>query len=504
MGSAVMQSPGYLWVYFVYGLAFFSMGLAILLEISHGSETHLRTALRPLAAFGLLHGLHEWLEMFSAMGHLPMQRELGLLWDGIRLGLLAFSFLSLTAFGAALLSQKPWWRRASLLLPLTQAAIWGVGVLVLRSKFAPGATLLGAGEAWTRYLLGVPSALIASGGLIMQQRAFRQAGMVKFGQDSLWAAVGFAWYGAVGQVFVRASALAPSNVINDAAFLRVVGVPIQFVRAGAAVVASVFVMRFLRAFEVEVQRQLQELRTARLREAERRQALRGELLRRVVSAQEAERKRVARELHDDTGQALTAIGLGLRAVSRALQQNSSKAVDNLGQLESLVDRSLDDLQRLIADLRPSHLDDLGLPAALRWYGNELEDRTDLEIEFNLEGEPRPIEPPMNTALFRVAQEALTNVIKHADASKVVLHLTYLPQAVSLQVTDDGRGFDMSSLAAKGRTSWGLLGMEERASLLGGDLAMESSIGKGTCIRVTIPNQSSAKEGSDGNEAATGG
>lgn len=499
-----MQTPGYLWIYFVYGLAFFSMGLAILLEISHGSETHLRTALRPLAAFGLLHGLHEWLEMFGAMGHLPMQQEFGLVWEGIRLGLLAFSFLSLTAFGAALLSQKPWWRRASLLLPLTQAAIWGVGVLVLRSRFPAGATLMGAGEAWTRYLLGVPSALIASGGLIMQQRAFRRAGMVKFGQDSLWAAVGFAWYGAVGQVFVQASALAPSNVVNDVAFLKAVGVPIQFVRAGAAVVASVFVMRFLRAFEVEVQRQIQELRTARLEEAERREALRGELLRRVVSAQEAERKRVARELHDDTGQALTAIGLGLRAVSRAIQQNPAKAVENLGQLESLVDRSLDDLQRLIADLRPSHLDDLGLPAALRWYGNEIEERTDLKVEFHLDGDPQPIEPPMNTALFRVAQEALTNVIKHAQASKVVLHLSYLPEAVSLQVIDDGRGFDKNSLTARGRESWGLLGMEERANLLGGELAMESSVGQGTCIRVKIPYQSSAQEERDGNETSVGG
>jgi len=498
------QDPGYLWIYFIYGLAFFSMGLAILLEISHGSETHLRTALRPLAAFGLLHGLHEWLEMFGAMGHLPMQVEIGAAWDGIRLGLLAFSFLSLTAFGAALLSQRPWWRRASLLLPLTQAAIWGVGVLILRSRFTPGPMLMGAGEAWTRYLLGVPSALIASVGLLIQQRAFRQAGMVKFGQDSLWAAVGFAWYGAVGQVFVRASALVPSNVINEDAFLRAVGIPIQFVRAGAAVVASVFVMRFLRAFEVEVQRQIQELRAARLEEAERREALRGELLGRVVSAQEAERKRVARELHDDTGQALTAIGLGLRAVSRAIQQNPAKAVDNLGQLESLVDRSLDDLQRLIADLRPSHLDDLGLPAALRWYGNELESRTDLEVEFHLEGEPKRIEPSMNTALFRVAQEALNNVIKHAEATKVVLDLRYLPDAVSLQVIDNGRGFDQGGLAAKGRTSWGLLGMEERASLLGGELFMESSVGSGTCIRVTIPYGSSAQEGRDGNEAAVGG
>jgi signal transduction histidine kinase len=498
-----MPSASFLWIYFIYGLAFFSMGLAILLEISHGSETHLRAALRPLAAFGLLHGIHEWLDIFGAIGRLPLQDAVGIGWDGIRLGLLAFSFLSLTAFGAALLSQRSWWRRASLLLPLTQAAAWGIGVLVLRSDFAPGGELMGAGEAWTRYILGVPSALIASVGLIMQQRAFRRAGMVRFGRDSLWAAVGFAWYGAVGQVFVRASALPPSNVLNDAAFLRGVGIPIQLVRAGAAVLASVFVMRFLRAFEVEVQRQLQELRVARLEGAERREALRGELLRRVVSAQEAERKRVARELHDDTGQALTAIGLGLRAVSRAIQQNPKKAADNLGQLESLVDRSLDDLQRLIADLRPSHLDDLGLPAALRWYGNELEERTGLEIDFELDGEPQPVDPPVNTALFRVAQEALTNVVKHAQAAQVGMHLRYSSDGVSLQVSDDGVGFDQDALSDKGRASWGLLGMEERATLLGGTLSVQSKAGSGTCVLVTIPYRASVQEEADDNEASIG-
>ncbi len=501
--SAVTAGSGFFWVFFFYGLTFFSMGLAILLEIGRGSDSHLRNALRPLAAFGLLHGLHEWLEMFGALGNLPLQDAAPLAWPAVRLGLLAFSFLSLTAFGAAVLSQRSWWRRLSLLFPLVQAGIWGVGVLVLRGHYPAGEVLLSAGEAWTRYVLGVLSGLVASVGLVMQQRTFRRAGLVQFGRDSLWAAVGFGWYGLIGQLFVGRSPLPPSTVINDELFLALSGIPIQLVRAGAGLVAAVFVMRFLRAFEVEVQQQIEELRAARLEEAERREQLRGELLRRVVAAQEAERKRVARELHDDTGQALTAIGLGLRGVGRSIDADSSKAKGHLLELELLVEQALEELQRMIGDLRPSHLDDLGLPAALRWYAKEIEDRADLPVDVKVLGEPRSLDPPVSTALFRIAQEALINVLKHAAASRVEVTLFFAAKAVSLEVKDDGRGFDRRAVAGAGGTAWGLVGMEERATLLGGEMELESQPGEGTCVRVSIPYREE-REGEHADETALGG
>jgi signal transduction histidine kinase len=473
-------------VFLIYGLAFFSMGLAVLLEIGRGSGSHLRAALRPLAAFGILHGWHEWLEMFELLDRLPLQAQIGPLWLGLRFGLLAFSFLSLSAFGAALLSQEDWWRRVSLLVPLTLAALWGVGFLFLRGRYSPGQELIAVADAWTRYILGAPSALLASTGLIRQQFAFRRAGMVKFGQDSLWAAVGFAWYGAIGQVFVGESALPPSTVLNQQAFLDWLGIPIQLVRALAALVASVFVIRFLQAFEVEVQAQISQLRADQLREAERRQKLRGELLGRVVSAQEAERRRVARELHDDTGQALTAVGLGLRGVAQLVEEHPEKARQNIHQLEDLVGRALDELQRLIADLRPSHLDDLGLPATLRWYASELENRGVLKVKVEILGEAKHVDAAVNTTLFRVAQEALTNVVKHANVDRASLSLHYGEAVVTLEVRDRGIGFRPAGLDESNRSSWGLMGMEERASLLGGSFKIKSIPGQGTSIRVAIP------------------
>lgn len=473
-------------VYFLYGLAFFSMGQAIFLEQAQCSDERLRHALRPLGVFGVLHGMHEWMEMFDRIGVLEPNLLYLVLWEWARLSMLAFSFLSLAAFGASLLSPDERARRTSLLLPLLMAAVWSVGLLSMRGSYE-FAALLNVTDVWTRYTLAIPASVVAAAGLVNQQRRFRQVGLAQFGRDSLWAAVSFFWYGVVGQAFTRASLLFPSNILNQDVFYDVFGFQVQILRAGAALVAAFFVIRFLRSFEVERRAQISALQAARLEEAEQRQALSGQLYRRVVDAQEAERQRVARELHDETGQALTAIGLGLRGVSAMLNQDKEVAAQNLRQLEGLVDQSLTELQRLIADLRPSHLDDLGLPATLRWYASEVQKRTGLQVHVEISGEPHALLREVNTALFRIVQEALTNTVKHARARSAQVRLIFEPTTVTVRIQDDGLGFDAGRISRQGRRPWGLEGMRERAGLLGGTLELDSIPGLGTTISVTIPN-----------------
>jgi signal transduction histidine kinase len=252
-------------------------------------------------------------------------------------------------------------------------------------------------------------------------------------------------------------------------------------------VAAVFVMRFLRAFQVETERKIAELQAARLQEAQQREALRGELFNRIVAAQEVERQRIARELHDETGQALTAVGMGLRGAASSLKQ---KDLDRTGQilhnLEELSSNSLVELQRLIADLRPSHLDDLGLSSALRWYASDVQERTSINVKVEINGGEQPVASPAKTALFRIVQEALTNVIKHAGATAAFIRLSYTQDAVKVQVSDNGKGFEAQARGSRGRTSWGLKNMEERAALLGGTFQVHSTPGQGTTINVSIP------------------
>jgi len=194
-------------VYFFYGLAFFSMGLLVMIEGSRASDLRLRRALRPLAAFGMVHGVHEWLEMYNGIANLLGQITPDFM-QAAQLMMLTFSFLSLAAFGSYLITTREGNWRLMLMIPLVMEAIWAFGIFIMRSKY-PVDILWQVADVWTRYSLAVPGAALAAVGLVVQQREFRKTGLISFGRDSLWAAVAFAWYGIVGQMFTQESPLIP-------------------------------------------------------------------------------------------------------------------------------------------------------------------------------------------------------------------------------------------------------------------------------------------------------
>ncbi len=477
-----MNQPSLIVIYFFYGLAFFSMGLLVAMEGGRSTDARLRMALRPLAGFGLVHAAHEWLEMFKAMGH--FNDFMLSMYPHVALSILAFSFLSLAAFGAYLVlgSESTW--RVSLIIPLGLEAVWVYGLLAFKGHYLPD-EMYPVADVWTRYSIAIPAGLLAAAGLIIQQRAFRRAGLVSFGRDSLWASVAFGWYSLVGQVFTRPSQLPPSTFLNTELFLAIFGFPVQLLRALTAVFASIFVIRFLRAFQVESDRQIAELQEARLLESQQREQLRGELFRKVVSAQEAERQRIARDLHDETGQSLTAIGMGLRGLSDVSDEKRRR--ETLSHLQSLTSDALKELQRIIADLRPAHLDDLGLSATLRWYASRIHELTSIHVRVDIEGDEPALDDAVKITIFRIVQEALTNIIKHADATNVNVHLYYRNDEAMIFIRDNGRGFDMNAVQSRiERASLGLAGMEERAMLLGGSLDVRSRPSYGTEVEAVIP------------------
>jgi signal transduction histidine kinase/DNA-binding response OmpR family regulator len=230
------------------------------------------------------------------------------------------------------------------------------------------------------------------------------------------------------------------------------------------------------AVAIQQARLFEQIRAGR----ERLRLLSGQLLR----AQETERRSIARELHDEIGQALTALRINLQALQRG------KAADLKPRLDeslSIVDRTLQQVRDLSLDLRPSMLDDLGLQAALRWYLDRVGQRAGLAVQFVAGAVDTPLPPELQTVCFRVAQEALTNVVRHARASKVRVEMRLAGAELELLVLDDGAGFDVRAAMARATRggSLGLLGVRERVTLLGGRIALESS-DKGTEVRVWLP------------------
>ena len=204
-------------------------------------------------------------------------------------------------------------------------------------------------------------------------------------------------------------------------------------------------------------------------------------VRRVVEAQELERARLARELHDETGQALTSILLGLKSLDDRATADDERAA--VSELRELVVSTLQNVRKLAVELRPATLDDFGLVPALERLRDVVEEQggISVDIESNLADARLPSE--VETALYRIVQEAFTNVLKHASASRVSVRLDRRADTVTLVVHDDGRGFDPAT-ARQG--SLGLVGMRERAALLGGHLTVESSEDAGTMVKAKVP------------------
>jgi signal transduction histidine kinase len=474
-------------VYFFYGLSFFVMGLAILLESGHSTKLDFARALRPLIWFGLIHGCHEWFEMF-----LIIRTQLYGLSNPpwvlpIRLIALAASFLFLIAFGARLVTgvEK---RRLYIVMLSVITAIWVIGLLGVVINQSSPALRAAAADVYTRYALAIPGAALATWGLLLQRRRFIKIGMPSIGRDVLLAAVAFGLYG-LGQLFSASSIIFPSYYFNSDVFIHIFGFPVQVFRAGCATMAAVFITRSLRVFQVESNLRIEELRDAQLAEQERLDALKAELLHRTVIAQESERQRIARELHDETGQTLTALGMGLRGMSEMISTNRNRAIEQAHQLERLAMAGVEELQRMVAGLHPPQLDDLGLLAALRWYGSDINARSGIKVNIVNHGVKPQISSDVRSVVFRIAQEAITNGVRHAKASVIDVQLDYSVDNIYLRVEDNGQGFNTDVVLKKkpGKpTAWGLLGMVERAALVGGTCNIFSVPGKGTLIEVNVP------------------
>ena len=199
---------------------------------------------------------------------------------------------------------------------------------------------------------------------------------------------------------------------------------------------------------------------------------------------EDERIRISRQVHDELGQALTGLKMDLYWMSTRLPKNAKAVQEKIRLMSNSIDETIQTVRRISTELRPGILDDLGLVAALEWQAHEFQHRTGIQCRVTSDLQEAILDEDLNTAFFRIFQETLTNIIRHANASRVDVHLQRESGNLVLQVRDNGRGISEAEIS--NTQSIGLLGMRERAALLGGEVTFQGIPDKGTIVRVAIP------------------
>lgn len=205
---------------------------------------------------------------------------------------------------------------------------------------------------------------------------------------------------------------------------------------------------------------------------------------RILNAQEGERVRISRELHDDTGQALTLLLIRLQLVENHSAEPAVKR--EIADLRGLVGETLDGVRRLAVHLGPGVLEDLGLRSAIEWLVDRVRLEAGLRVKLKIVGDCEDVPAEVGVAVFRVAQEALTNVVRHARAESVSVRLVAHADMLQLTIEDDGLGFSLEDARARPGSSIGLFGMTERIALINGRIDIDSKPGHGTTVRATVP------------------
>jgi signal transduction histidine kinase len=470
-------------VFFIYGLAFFGMGITMALESGRSPALAQARVLQPLAAFGLIHGTHEWMEAYLMQAESfgpPLPDWL----PWLRLGFLIASFASLFLYGIQMLLLVSPYRLGKRIFRFSVFGAYALFILfnISSAYLREPIPLTGILDGLARYLLAVPAAMLAALALRAQGRNAREQGRVRMSTSLSIASFGFAIY-TLTQIFVHPIDMFPARFINEAAFLAFTGFPIQLIRTVMAILITYGLVRATQSMEEERKTELFAAQQSRLEALEKQEEIRRELLRHTVQAQEDERARIARELHDETSQILSAFMLEL-ATLRELAKRKPQMKSIVDKLQELSRQMSQGLYSMVHDLRPAQLDDLGLVPALKSLLDSECCPKGMQVTFEVSGAQRRLESLIETVLFRVAQEALTNVTRHAGINEASMRLDYAPETITLGVLDSGKGFDPNEPLRPPR-GWGLEGMRERVASVGGQLNLYSAPGRGTTVEVVI-------------------
>jgi signal transduction histidine kinase len=448
-------------ILFTYGQVFFVLGLAIAWQSRRHSRLDLARSLGWLGAFGLIHGLHEWGDIF-----IPIQAEyLSRAWvETLSMGqvcLLAFSFACLFQFGAETLRPLYPRMRAIQIVPAGLLIAWATAFL-WSSQVTRGdaAQLIVYANIWARYLMAFPGAVLSGLALIQQTRRRVQAGQfAHISRPFRVAGAALILYAILGGLVVPAARFFPANLLNVDRLTDVLGVPPQVLRSVAGLVLVISIVRGLEIFEVEIDRHIEDM--------ERSQILM------------AERERVSRELHD--GAIQTVYTAGLIAESIRNKMGNDPLAGRMDRVISALQHAIRDLRQFVIELEPSKTGE-GLVEGFQHLAQDPTFQSLIDIKISIDcDESEYFSPLRATHVLAITKEALANAARHARARNVWVTATRLDGQLEVIVTDDGMGFPDEY-----RTGFGLRNMRDRARLLGGTLRIEPMSGQGTQIILNVP------------------
>ena len=475
----------------VYGQVFFVLGLAVALQSLKRSTLALARPLPWLAAFGIVHGFHEWGYLFIPIqsGYLPLELTEALLI--LQLIMKGVSFALLLQFGVELLAaitRYPILPRLRL-LPAAAFLAWTGATLAVSAAFLgfrpdAGAWLpegridealanigapLAIGDVLGRWMLALPGAALAAWGLLASATAVRSVARPPVVLGLRAAAVAFGFYAVLGGLIGLAAPFPPASILNGASVLDAIGVPIEVLRSAAGLVIAVAIILALDLFEQETDRALAEAR--------RRELLAGE------------RERIGRDLHDGIIQSIYAAGLHLDEASAALEPSAEVPRARIGTVLQELERIGDEIRTTIFDLRSASLETRDAEEIVRAVADELRANTLVSLDLQVRGAWRPeLSAEQAEQLRQVVHEAFSNVLRHARAAHVTVRLTCSRRRLQLDIRDDGIGFDPEAAAARERSgrAQGMRNMRRRAQLLEASLETRSQPGQGTELSLTMP------------------
>ncbi|MFZ3102891.1 MAG: ATP-binding protein [Desulfitobacteriaceae bacterium] len=462
-------------LYFVYGLSFYSMGIAIAFQYRSYSNFRLASSLQLLAVFGVLHGLAAWGSVFIPI--MASNFDISLTWDAVILQryLQAISLFFLFLFGIKLIFDtkiKSYWL---FILPIIALG----SCLIQLTFFIP---LLGTtelphwlliSESWIRLLLALPAGAFTAYGLALQ---IEEAKMIKdkIVMRNLWlATASFGLFALFSGTSLSQENAWLIRVINIQTFHQYIGLPIEVFRTISALLATVSITRTLTIFDLETQRQINE-----------------------NSRWEAvywERERFARDLHDDVIQSIYGVGIELQTTVSLITRDQESAVNRVKSIVKRLNEVIKGLRLYIQGLEMPD-NEQGLQALLVETIDQVREQTGLEIELNFELDWNALKLQVDGVggrerqLRQIVREALTNVVQHAGASKADVDIKLDGNSIMLVVKDDGRGIgdNIEFRDEQARKHMGIQNMRARARLLGGTMELFSQKGKGTKLEIKIP------------------